>query len=155
MPRLIWVFAGCISNFVCFVMRWFIIRAASSEFVTYRLGEQRRFRRACSSTQSRQNLLCSLVQAVSQEEPTDRKPDPWPFWTAGHAHLKLSSGNAQRHKFAWRATYGMSFAGTRKSQRRPRYVQCISFENLSNIFNAFNENWSSSRENLSSGFVTR
>ena len=29
-----------------------------------------------SGTQSRQNLLCSLIQALSQEEPSDRKPDP-------------------------------------------------------------------------------
>ena len=39
--------------------------AAPSEFVTYRLCEQRRFRRACASAQSRQNLRCSLIQAVS------------------------------------------------------------------------------------------
>ena len=50
---------------------------ASIEFGTYRLCEQRRFRRACASAQSRQNLRCSLIQAVSQEEPSDRKPDPW------------------------------------------------------------------------------
>ena len=56
---------------------------ASSEFGTYRLCEQRRFRR------SRQNLCCSLIQAVSQEEPSDRKPDPWPLWMAGHAQLKF------------------------------------------------------------------
>ena len=66
-----------------------IIRAASSEFVTYCLCEQRRFRRACTSTQSRQNLRCSLIQAVSQEEPSDRKPDPWPLWMARHAQLKF------------------------------------------------------------------
>ena len=53
------------------------IWAASSEFGTYSLCEQRRFRRACASAQSRQNLRCSLIQAVSQEEPSDRKPDPW------------------------------------------------------------------------------
>ena len=53
--------------------------AAPSEFGTYRLCEQRRFRRACASAQSRQNLRCSLIQAVSQEEPSDRKPDPWPL----------------------------------------------------------------------------
>ena len=40
---------------------------ASSEFGTYRLCEQRRFRRACAS---------ALIQAVSQKEPSDRKPDP-------------------------------------------------------------------------------
>ena len=62
---------------------------ASSEFGTYRLCEQRRFRRACASTQSRQNLRCSLIQAVSQEEPSDRKPDPWPLWMTGHAQLKF------------------------------------------------------------------
>ena len=49
---------------------------ASSEFGAYRLREQRRFRRACASAQSRQNLRCSLIQALSQEEPSDRKPDP-------------------------------------------------------------------------------
>ena len=56
------------------------IWTASSEFGTYRLCEQRRFSRACASAQSRQNLRCSLIQAVSQEEPSDRKPDPWPVW---------------------------------------------------------------------------
>ena len=52
------------------------IWAASSKFGTYRLCEQRRFRQACASTQSRQILRCSLIQAVSQEEPSDRKADP-------------------------------------------------------------------------------
>ena len=63
--------------------------AASSKYGTYRLCEQRRFRRVCASEQSRQNLRCSLIQAVSQEQPSDRKPDPWPFWIAGHAQLKF------------------------------------------------------------------
>ena len=67
----------------------FHIWTASSEFGTYRLCEQRRFRRACASAQSRQNLRCSLIQVVSQEEPSDRKPDPWPLWMAGHAQLKF------------------------------------------------------------------
>ena len=80
------------------------IRAASSEFGTYRLCKERRFSRACSSAQSRQNLRCSLIQAVSQEEPSDRKPDPWTFWIAGHAQ-SLSWWNARRHKFAWRGSY--------------------------------------------------
>ena len=65
------------------------IWTASSEFGTYSLCEHRRFRRACASAQSRQNLRCSLIQAVSQEEPSDRKPDPWPLWMAGHAQLKF------------------------------------------------------------------
>ena len=72
----------CLNLVVC-------IRTALSEFGTYRLCEQRRFRRACASAQSRQNLRCSLIQAVSQEEPSDRKPDPWPLWMAGHAQLKF------------------------------------------------------------------
>ena len=62
---------------------------ASSEFGTYRLCEQRRFRRDCASAQSRQNLRCSLIQAVNQDEPSDRKPDLWPLWMAGHAQLKF------------------------------------------------------------------
>ena len=65
------------------------IWTASSEFGTHRLCEQRRFRRACAFAQSRQNLRCSLIQAVSQQEPSDRKPDPWPLWMAGHAQLKF------------------------------------------------------------------
>ena len=70
-------------------MHRLLIWTASSEFGTYRLCEQRRFRRACAFAQSRQNLRCSLIQAVSQEEPSDRKPDPWPLWMAGHAQLKF------------------------------------------------------------------
>ena len=66
-----------------------ILWAASSEFGIYRLCEQRRFRRACASAQSRPNLSCSLIQAVSQEEPSDKKPDPWPLWIAWHAQLKF------------------------------------------------------------------
>ena len=65
------------------------IWTASSKFGTYRLCEQQRFRRACASAQSRQNLRCSLKEAVNQEEPSDRKPDPWPLWMAGHAQLKF------------------------------------------------------------------
>ena len=67
----------------------FVSWTASSEFGTYRLCEQWRLRRACASAQSRQNLCCSLIQAGSQEEPSDRKPDPWPLWMAGHAQLKF------------------------------------------------------------------
>ena len=32
---------------------------------------------------------CSLKQAGSQEEPSDRKPDPWPLRMSGHAQLKF------------------------------------------------------------------
>ena len=77
------------------------IWAAPSEFGTYRLCEQRRFRRACASVQSRQNLRCSLIQAVSQEEPSTRKPDPWSLWLAGHAQLKFVMTECSKHKFAW------------------------------------------------------
>ena len=77
------------SQFSCEIVTLIIKWTASSEFGTYSLCEQRRFRRACASAQSRQNLRCSLIQAVSQEEPSDRKPDPWPLWMAGHAQLKF------------------------------------------------------------------
>ena len=78
------------NNFVILIWKYDSLAINwSSKFGTYRLCEQRRFRRACASAQSRQNLRCSLIQAVSQEEPSDRKPDPWPFWIAGHAQLKF------------------------------------------------------------------
>ena len=79
-----------------------VVWTASNEFGTYRLCEQRRFwrdcadlceqrrfRRACASAQSRQNLRCSLIQAMSQEEPSDKKPDPWPLWMARYAQLQF------------------------------------------------------------------
>ena len=84
-----WIETDCSSPTNC---DWHVVTykwTASSEFGTYSLCEQRRFRRACASAQSRQNLRCSLIQAVSQEEPSDRKPDPWPLWMAGHAQLKF------------------------------------------------------------------
>ena len=34
-------------------------------------------------------VQASLRIWVSQEEPSDRKPDPWPLWMAGHAQLKF------------------------------------------------------------------
>ena len=76
-------------NWLCHVLIETYIWTTSSEFGTYSLCEQRKFRRACASAQSRQNLRCSLIQAVSQEEHSDRKPDPWPLWMAGHALLKF------------------------------------------------------------------
>ena len=86
--RTVWFLPGRKARKTGFLIMW-LIWTASSEFVTYRLCEQQRFRRACASAQSRQNLRCSLIQAVSQEEPSDRKPDPWPLWMAGHAQLKF------------------------------------------------------------------
>ena len=86
--------------------------AASSEFGTYRLCEQRRFRRACASSQSRQNLRCSLIQAVSREEPSDRKPDPWPLWMAGHAHLKFVMTECSKTQIRLtRPSFSCSFLG--------------------------------------------
>ena len=73
------------TKFWCLRLCW----VASSEFGTYRLCKQQRFRRACTSAQSRQNLRYSLIQAVSQEELSDRKPDPWLLWMAGHAQSKF------------------------------------------------------------------
>ena len=84
--RYLW---ACPSSVLGVYVAFSNIWAAPSEFGTYRLCEQRRFRRACASAQSRQNLRCSLIQAVNQEEPWDRKPDPWPLWMAGHAQLKF------------------------------------------------------------------
>ena len=75
----------CTAEYI--ISRW--LCKPSREFGTYRLCEKQRFRRACASVQSRQNLRYSLIQAVSQEEPWDRKPDPWTLWMAGHAQLKF------------------------------------------------------------------
>ena len=34
-------------------------------------------------------VRCLLIQAVSQEEPSDGKPDPWRLWMAVHTQLKF------------------------------------------------------------------
>ena len=107
---------------------------ASSEFGTYRLCEERRFRRACASAQSRQNLRCSLIQAVSQEEPSDRKPDPWPFWMAGHAQLKFVMTECSKTQI--RLT-GLMWQMRRFAVGSRMQLDCMMI-------------WASSRENVSS-----
>ena len=63
----------------------------------------------------RHNLSCSLEQAMSQEEPSDRKPDPWPLWMTGHEQLKFfMTRNARRHKFAWRGPYSCASVNNNK-----------------------------------------
>ena len=63
----------------------------------------------------RQNLSCSLKQAMSQEEPSDRKPDPWPLWMTGHEQLKFfMTRNARRYKFAWRGPYSCASVNNNK-----------------------------------------
>ena len=57
---------------------------------------------AYASVQSRQNLRCSLIKAVSQQEPSDRKPDPWPLWMAGHAQLKFVITECSKTQITWR-----------------------------------------------------
>ena len=96
---------------------------ASSEFGTYRLCEQRRFRRACASAQSRQNLRCSLIQAGSQEEPSDRKPDPWPLRIAGHAQLKFVMTECSKTQI--RLT-GLKWCIFQAAQRKRKFL-CLEF----------------------------
>ena len=101
------------------------IWTASSEFGTYRLCEQRRFRRACASAQSRQNLRCSLIQAVSQEEPSDRKPDPWLLWMAGHAQLKFVMTECSKTQIRltgliWSMMHQRQFMAQKSPRTNPR-----------------------------------
>ena len=65
-----------------YFMKWLFKWTASSEFGTYRLWEQRRFRRACASAQSRQNLRCSLIQAMSESRGT--------FWQKARSQAPLN-----------------------------------------------------------------
>ena len=46
-------------------------RQANLVFIAYASSEG-----SGENAQARQNLRWSLIQAVSQEEPSDRKPDP-------------------------------------------------------------------------------
>ena len=62
-------------------------------------------------------MRAAKVQAVSQEEPSGRKADPWPLWMAGHAQLKFVMTECsktqihlmgltlfqEKHPFTWKA----------------------------------------------------
>ena len=58
-----------------------------SPWLTACISEQQSFWRDCADAQARLNLRCSLIQAVSLEESSDRNPDPWPLWMAGHKNI--------------------------------------------------------------------
>ena len=105
---------SCKNNWWCNRMH---IWTASSEFGTYSLCEQRRFRRACASAQSRQNLRYSRIQAVSQEDPSDRKPDPWALWMARHAQLIFAMAECSKTQI--RLTGLISCLRCRFLTRRP------------------------------------
>ena len=91
---------GCLSdlavNYSCFE---YLVKEFLFNFRTVRLRQANLVLIACASSEgsgepahprgSRQNLRCSLIQAVSQEGPSDRKPDAWPLRMAGHAQLKF------------------------------------------------------------------
>ena len=81
---------------------------ASSEFGSYRLYEQRRFRRACASAQSRQNLRSrSYKQWIKRNLQTETQI-PGPSEWLGMRSWNLSWRNARRHKFAWRGSTGLN-----------------------------------------------
>ena len=101
-------------------------RATSNKFGTYRLCDQRRFRRACASVQSRQNLRCSLIQAVSQ--PSDRKPDPWPLWMAGHAQLKFVMTECLKTQIRYASQQNINPEWSHWSQRKYQKICASSWE---------------------------
>ena len=89
-----------------------LIWVGSSEFGSYHLCESEG---SGDPAQSRQNLSCWLKQAMSQEELSDRKPDPWPLWMTGHEQLKFfMTRNARRHKYAWRGSYSCASVNNNK-----------------------------------------
>ena len=79
-----------------------IIWTASCEFGTYRICEQRSFRRACASAQScpRTSAARSYKQWVKRNHQIESQI-PGPFEWLGTRSKNLSWQNARRHKFAW------------------------------------------------------
>ena len=92
MPRLMWVFAGCtpmiLSVLSCFssmnshlfISYLYILKienkwSSSWDYGTYHIGDQRRFSRACASTQSRQSLRCSPTWSMEVDEGSHQKSD--------------------------------------------------------------------------------
>ena len=48
---------------------------------------------ACASSEGLRSLTRTFAAHSNKqgvkEEPSDRKPDPWPLWMAGHAQLEF------------------------------------------------------------------
>ena len=111
--------------------------AVSSEFSTFRLCEQRRFRWACASAQSRQYLLCSLIEAVCQEDPSDRKPDPLPLWMSGHVQLKFIMTECSKTQIRWmRQNYPLN-----KYHKKPTFSVRLFFCNFDTYLLVENWTW--------------
>ena len=54
-----------------FMIKW----ASSWDYGTYHIGDQRRLRLACTSTQSRQSLRCSHIWSMEVDEWSNKKSD--------------------------------------------------------------------------------
>ena len=54
----------------CKKIKW----ASSWDYATYRIGDQRRLRRACASAQSRQSLRCSHTWTTKLDEGSESSP---------------------------------------------------------------------------------
>ena len=62
--------------------------ASSWDYSTYQIGDQRRLRPACASTQSRQSLRCSHTYSMEVDEESDQKSDILRHKMAAYARLK-------------------------------------------------------------------
>ena len=64
--------------------------ASSRGYGTYHIGDQRRVRRACASTQSCQSRRYSHTRSMEVDEGSDQKSDIYPHWMAVHALSPLN-----------------------------------------------------------------
>ena len=77
------------------ILSWVSVKQNLITFLTHHHGEVMIIlihgprQASLPSAQSCQNLRYLPIQAESQAEPSDRKPDPWPLWMAEHAQLKF------------------------------------------------------------------
>ena len=79
-------------------------RAASSEFGTYRLCEQRRFRRACPLRSLVRTFAARSYQQWVKRNLQTESQIPCPSEWLGMRSYNLSWPNARRHKVAWRGS---------------------------------------------------
>ena len=73
------------------------------DYGIYHIGEQRRLRRACASSQSHLSLPCSLTWSIEVDEASDQKSDIWSRWMAAHARLKneFTEGEKCHNLVSW------------------------------------------------------
>ena len=80
-----------------FVSSEFLISASCWDYSNYHIGDQRRFRRACVSAQSRQSLRLLHTSSIKVDEGSDQTLDTYLLAMTAHARLKNAFAEDEKY----------------------------------------------------------